>query len=89
MAAKIDEALLKRLEEVEKHEQQDHIRVIVTFRARAGIAALEKKGLKIQQAFESIPAASATLTASEIRKLARSDEVEIVEQDGEMHALRD
>lgn len=83
MSTKVNDELFRHLEEAEKVEPQREIPVIVTFTKGTDLAALEQKGLKIQRTFENISGVSGTLTAAAIKEVARLDQVERIEFDGE------
>ncbi|MGA9767868.1 MAG: hypothetical protein WBV94_02440 [Blastocatellia bacterium] len=87
MAGKISEDLKKRIEEFSKADPQQEIPVIITTKPNADPDKLKKKGLKIENTFENISAVSGTIPAAAIKELAQSDEIEIIEYDGEMWAL--
>jgi hypothetical protein len=87
MTAKVDDELLKQMEEIEKAEPQREIPVIVTLTLGADPSLLEQRGLKIQRTFASISAVSGTLTAAGVREFAQMDQVEKVEYDGSVWAL--
>jgi hypothetical protein len=85
MVAKVSEELLKV---VEAAEPQQEISVIVTTTAGANLTALAQKGLKIQYASKNSPIVSGTLTAAEVNTLSQLDEVERIEPDREVWALK-
>ncbi len=88
MAAKIDDSLLQQIEEAKKTDPHQEIPVIVTVTPGADLTALEQKGLKIQLRFQHIPAVAGTLSAAEVEEVAALDEVERIEADEKMYALR-
>ena len=87
MAPKISDELRKRLEEVEKTEAQQAIPVIVSVTPGTDLTALEQNGLRIQQIFENISAVAGILNATQANQLAKLDQVELIEYDGELWAL--
>jgi hypothetical protein len=87
MAGKINKELKKRLEEFPRTDTEQEISVIITVKPNADLDGLKKKGLKIQHVFENISAVSGTIPIAKLKEVARSDEVEIIEPDGEMWAL--
>lgn len=87
MRAKLNNELLRHLEETEQRQPQREIPVIVTFRKGADISTLEEKGFNVQRTFESISAVSATLTPAQVREVAQLDSVVTIEYDGKVYAL--
>ena len=87
MGARISKGLLQWLREAEQTEPQREIPVIVTTVANADLTELEQKGLKIQRRFENIPAVCGTICAADVKQVAQLDQVEIIEEDGEVWAL--
>jgi hypothetical protein len=87
MIEKIDEALLKKIDEAEKINPKEEIPVILTLSSDADHIVLEQKGLKIHRSFVNISAVSGTLTASQAKDIARLAEVERIEYDGTVRAL--
>lgn len=87
MIEKLDEALLKKIDEVEKANPQEEIPVILTLTSDADHSALEQKGLKIQHTYVNISAVSGTLTAAQAKDISRLAEVERIEFDGIVRAF--
>jgi len=87
MTKKISDKLLQECKKAERAEPEREVPVIVTTTSNVDRALLEQKGLKITHTFENISAVSGTLTASEVKDLARLDQVETIEYDGEVRAL--
>ena len=85
MPEKINDALLKQLEEAKRAGLEQKIPVIVTLAAGADTSVIEKKGLK--RISEHVPLYAGTLTAVEIRELAQQSEVERIEYDERAWAL--
>ncbi len=85
MSEKINNALLKQLEEAKKAGPQQKIPVIVTLTSGADVAMIEKKGLK--QISQHVPLYSGNLTAAEVCEIAQWDQVERVEYDEKAWAL--
>jgi hypothetical protein len=88
MSAKISAELSRRLKEVGEASAEDELPVIVTIKKDSDLAALKKKGLKIQHAYENIDAVSGTLPAAAVSSVAKLDEVQLIDFDGEVHALK-
>lgn len=88
MSAKISAELSRRLKEAGGASAEDELPVIVTIKKDSDLTALEKKGLKIQHAYENIDAVSGTLPAAAVKSLANLDEVKLIDFDGEVHALK-
>lgn len=87
MPGKIDSQLQTRLDEAASQDPQREIPVVITLKVGADVTALERTGMKVQRAFEAIPAVAGTVTASQARQLAQLDQVELIEADTEAHAL--
>jgi hypothetical protein len=86
---KVNDELLRQLEEAAKQDSQREIPVIVTVAVGADPATLEQKGLRIQYIFDEISAISGTLNAAAVNELAQLDQVEVIEYDGQVWALSD
>jgi hypothetical protein len=87
MSPKISANVLQRLDEAAITDPQREIPVIVTIRSGADLAALEQKGLKIQQTFQNISAVAGTIPVGEVNTLAEVDEVEAIDYDETAWAL--
>lgn len=87
MTTKMDEEFLRQVEESQITEPQREIPVIVTIKPNTDLAVLQKKGLKVHRTFSHIPAVAGTLNAAAAHEVAQLDEVELIEYDGEVHAL--
>jgi len=83
---KIDSELRKQIEAAAAEPQRE-IPVIVNLAAEADVTELTRRGLKIENVFDSISAVAGTLTAAEIRALSQWDQVTAIEYDGQMYAL--
>ena len=88
MSAKISAELSQRLKEVGEASTEDELPVIVTIKKDSDLAALKEKGLKIQHTYENIDAVSGTLPAAAVKSVANLDEVQLIEFDGEVYALK-
>lgn len=78
------------LEEAKKNAPQQEIPVIVKITPGTDLASLEQKGLKIQRTFENDPTHIAgTLRAAGIDEMAQLDQVEEIEYDGQVWALKE
>jgi len=87
MGTKIDAELSNRLREAESAEPQREIPVIVRLREGADIAELERRGLRVQGRYESIPAVYGTIAASAMSRVEALDSVVQMEFDGRAQAL--
>ena len=87
MSGKINAELSRRLKE-DKPGEKD-LPVIVTIKEDADLESLKTTGLKINHIYENINAVSGTLPASAVNSVAKLDDVERIEFDGEVHALED
>lgn len=87
MTKKINEEFLRQVEESQGGEPDQEIPVIVTVKPDTNLAALQEKGFKVNRSFSHISAVSGTLTAASARLVAELDQVELIEYDGEVHAL--
>lgn len=90
MATKISEELSQRLSEVENEAEaasQKELPVIITLKEASDLAPLEEQGLKVQRTFDNISAVAGTLPAAAVKSVARLDEVEHIDYDGEFQAL--
>ena len=87
MSGKINAELSRRLKEDKPTENE--VPVIITVKEKADLDSLKKTGLKINHIYQNINAVSGTLPASAVNSVAKLDEVERIEFDGEVHALPD
>lgn len=87
MSAKIGEELSQQLKDIEEASEEE-LPVIITVKEGANLAALKEKGLKVQHTFDIINAVSGTLPAAAIRSVARLAEVQHIDYDGEVQALK-
>jgi CheY-like chemotaxis protein len=87
MSGKINAELTRRLKEDEPSENE--VPVIITVKENADLDSLKKTGLKINHIYQNINAVSGTLPASAVNSVAKLDDVERIEFDGEVHALAD
>lgn len=86
VSEKVSPALREQLESA--GAEQREIPVIVTLAEGADAAGLARQqGIEIRHAYENIPALAATATPAQVHELARLDQVELIEPDGEMRAL--
>jgi len=84
MATKFSDEFSRRLQTA---EPEAGMPVIVTLRPGADVAELTRKGLEVNSVFENISAVAGTVTPRAARELAELEDVELVESDGEVHAL--
>jgi hypothetical protein len=87
MSEKINAELSRRLKDDEPPENE--VPVIITVKENADLDSLKKSGVKINHVYENINAVSGTLPASAVKSVAKLDDVEMIEFDGEVHALAD
>jgi hypothetical protein len=87
MTTKMNEALSRQIEEAKTVEPEREIPVIVTVRPGSDLSALEQQGVKIQHIFKNISAVRGTLTPAVANQVAGLEIVELIEYDGEVHAL--
>jgi hypothetical protein len=87
MTTKMNGALSQQIEEAKTVEPEREIPVIVTLRPDSDLAALEQRGVKIQRIFKNISAVRGTLTPAMANRVAELEMVELIEYDGEVHAL--
>ena len=87
MTTKMNEALSRQIEEAKTMEPQREIPVIITLRPNSDLSALEQRGVKIQNIFKNISAVRGTLTPAVANQVAELEMVELIEYDGEVHAL--
>ncbi|MDQ5843679.1 MAG: protease inhibitor I9 family protein [Acidobacteriota bacterium] len=85
MSGKINAELSQRLKQDEPTGKE--VPVIITVKENADLDSLKKNGLKINHIYQNINAVSGTLPASAVKSIAKLDEVERIEFDGEVHAL--
>lgn len=84
MDQKISQELVERIGQL---RDQEAVRVIVTLKSGTNRDILNGTGIQVENVLESVPGVSGTVSVSGVAKLAQLDEVELVELDGEMHAL--
>jgi hypothetical protein len=87
MTTKMNEALSRQIEEAKTMESEREIPVIVTLRPNSDFSALEEQGVRIQHIFKNISAVRGTLTPAVASQVAELEMVELIEYDGEVHAL--
>ena len=87
MVQKISGDLIEHMEDIRQRDANGTVSVIVTLKAGANRESLQKTDLRIENVFENISAVSGSVSISGVNELAQLDEVELVEFDGEMHAL--
>jgi hypothetical protein len=87
MTTKMNEALSRQIEEAKTVESEREIPVIVKLRPDGDFSALEERGVKIQHIFKNISAVLGTLTPAVASQVAELEMVELIEYDGEVHAL--
>jgi hypothetical protein len=87
MTTKMNEPLSRQIEEAKIMEPEREIPVIVTLRPDSDLSALEQRGVKIQHIFKNISAVRGTLTPAVANQVAGLEMVELIEYDGEVHAL--
>lgn len=87
MSGKINAELSRHLKE-DKATEND-VPVIITVKENADLESLKTTGLKINHIYQNINAVSGTLPASAVNSVAKLDDVERIEFDGEVHALAD
>jgi nucleotide-binding universal stress UspA family protein len=75
------------LEQAQRRAAGEEVPVIVTLAAGTDAKALERQGLKVRQTWDSISAVAGTVAPDKLRDLADLDQVELIEYDGEVHAL--
>ncbi|MGH2763851.1 MAG: hypothetical protein ACRDLD_14945 [Thermoleophilaceae bacterium] len=86
MSEKVSPALREELESAQ--EEGRELPVIVTLVEGADAAGLvDREGTELRSISETIPAVAGTLTPEQVRELARLEQVELIELDGEMRAL--
>lgn len=86
MSAKIGEELLRQLKATEGTSGAE-LPVIITVKDSSSLDALQENGFKVQHIFDVINAVSGALPATAVRSVARLDEVQHIDYDGEVHAL--
>jgi hypothetical protein len=87
MTTKMSEALSREIEETKNVEPEREIPVIVTIRPNSDLSVLEQWGVKVQHIFKNISAVRGTLTPVVANQVAGLEMVELIEYDGEVHAL--
>lgn len=87
MSAKIGEELSQQLKAV-KESSEEELPVVITVRKGADLAALKEQGLKVEHTFDVINSVSGTLPAAAVKSVARLDEVQRIDYDGEVQALK-
>jgi hypothetical protein len=86
VSEKVSPALKEQLESAGAEEGP--IPIIVTLVEGADASGLASRaGIEVRHAYENIPAIAATATGAQVRELARLEQVELIEPDGEMRAL--
>jgi hypothetical protein len=87
MTTKMNETLSRQIEAAKNVGPEREIPVIVTLRPNSDLSALEQLGVKIQHIFRNISAVRGTLTPAMANRVAELEMVELIEYDGEVHAL--
>jgi hypothetical protein len=88
MSEKINSELQAECENASQTEPHKQIPVIVTVNDWSRRAELEQSGLRVSNAFEIINAIAGTLTCDQVKALAELDQVQKIEFDGEVRAIR-
>ena len=83
MVEKIDENLVRVLQERNEKCSSEEIAVILTLREEMNLMELEEAGFKLQRRFEIINAISGLISPSDIENLVRLSQVEKIEFDEE------
>ncbi len=87
MTDKISEELLQLMDDARQQEPDRPLNIIITMVEGVNPNELAEQGFELRQVYDTIPAASATMTAEQINALASSNQVKRIEYDGEMYAL--
>jgi len=83
MVEKIDENLVRVLQERNEKCSSEEIAVILTLREEMNLMELEEAGFKLQRRFEIINAISGLISPSDVENLVRLSQVEKIEFDEE------
>jgi hypothetical protein len=83
MVEKIDENLVRVLQERNEKCSSEEIAVILTLREEVNLMELEEAGFKLQRRFEIINAISGLISPSDVENLVRLSQVEKIEFDEE------
>jgi hypothetical protein len=83
MVEKIDEKLVRVLQERNEKCSSEEIAVILTLREEMNLMELEEAGFKLQRRFEIINAISGLISPSDVENLVRLSQVEKIEFDEE------
>lgn len=86
--AAIAKEVLSQMEQAAAQDPNVSFPVIVTMKPGAPFAAAERYGINVHHRFEPISALSGTATLAVIKSLATLPEVQLIELDGEMRALK-
>ncbi len=86
MSAKISKELSQQLKAAAA--SQDELPVIITVRDSSNLDALKEQGFKVEHTFEIINAVSGTLPAHAVKSIAHLDEVQHIDYDGVVEALK-
>ncbi len=84
---KISEELLALVRDASRTGDTREIPIIVTVSGRAGPSLLEAAGMVVSRVFENIPAVAGRCAPQAIAALARIEQVERIELDGEVRAI--
>lgn len=87
MSTKISEELSKRLKEAGEASTTKELPVIITVEENSDLDALQEKGFKLQHRFEIINAVAGTVPAAAVGEIARLEQVQQIDYDGEVQAL--
>lgn len=91
MASKISEELAQRVRDALQSDPGREISIIVNLKGPANLSELENYGLTIRHRVENekISVVSGTIAAVRAADIAQMEQVESIECDGEMWALKD
>lgn len=87
MAGKINEELMRHLDELGGSPGAQEVPIIVTVAEGTESSELEREGFRIMHTLPGISALSGVASPDVIMKLAQMEHVEKIEYDGEMRAV--
>jgi hypothetical protein len=87
MSSKIDPQLLTQLNREARGNPAQTFPLIVTIQPGTRADSLTHRGLRIERIFEEISAVSVSANLEAVRALAKLEQVERIEFDGQMHTL--
>ena len=79
--------LLNQMERTAAPNPQVRFPVIITLKADAAQDAVEQAGFRVENRFPVISAVSGSATLATLKRLADMEEVELIEEDGEVRAI--